>query len=164
MKPVFKPLLLVGLLSALAAVSQAQPMPGAGTGAGPGGAAPSPEMRAQHMKKMQDHWAQRQADLKAKLKLAPEQEGAWTSFTTTMKPPANLQRPNRAEMEQLNTPARLDKMQALRAQHNAAMDQRNAAIRTFYATLNPEQQKVFDAQTRRADYPMMDHHRGEQRK
>jgi periplasmic protein CpxP/Spy len=160
MKPVFKPLLLAGLMSALAAVSQAQPMPGPG----PGGTAPSAEMRAQHMKKMQDHWAQRQADLKAKLKLAPEQEGAWTTFTTAMKPQANLQRPNRAEMDQLNTPARLDKMQALRTQHNAAMDQRNAAIRAFYATLTPEQQKVFDAQTRRADHPMMNHHRGEPRK
>ncbi len=159
MKPVFKPLLMAGLLSALAAVSQAQPMPGPGTGAGVGGAAPNAEMRAQHRQKMQDHWAQRQVDLKAKLKLAPEQEGAWTNFTAAMKPRADMQRPNRAEMEQLNTPARLDKMQALRAQHNAAMDQRNAAIRALYAALTPEQQKVFDAQTRRAD-----HHRGEPRK
>ncbi len=158
MKPVFKPLLLASLMSALVAVSQAQPMPG------PGGSAPNPEMRAQHMQKMQSHWAQRHADLKAKLKLAPEQEGAWTTFTTAMKPPAALQRPNRAEMEQLNTPARLDKMQALRAQRNTEMDQRHAAIRAFYATLTPEQQKVFDAQTRRADHPMMNHHRGDQRK
>ena len=160
MKPVFKSLLLASLMSALAAVSQAQPMPGPGTG----GAAPNPEMRTQHMKKVQDHWAQRHADLKAMLKLAPEQEGAWTTFTAAMKPPAAMQRPSRSEMDPLNTPARLDKMQALRAQHNATMDQRNAAIRTFYATLNPEQQKVFDAQTRRADHPMMDHHRGEPRK
>jgi hypothetical protein len=163
MKPVFKSLLLASLLSTLAAVSQAQPMPGPGPGSG-NGPAPNPEMRAQHMKKMQDHWAQRQADLKAKLKLAPEQEGAWTTFTAAMKPPANPQHPNRAEMDQLNTPARLDKMQALRAQHNAAMDQRNAATRAFYATLNPEQQKVFDVQTRRSAHPMMDHHRGEARK
>jgi hypothetical protein len=162
MKPALKQLFLFCLMSALAAASQAQPI--SGSGAGAGGAAPNPEMRAQHMKKMQDHWAQRQADLKVKLKLAPEQEGAWTSFTSAMKPPANLQRPNRAEMEQLNTPARLDKMQALRAQHNAAMDQRNAAIRTFYGTLNSEQQKIFDTQTRRADHPMMDHQRGELRK
>ncbi len=158
MKSVFKPLLLTGLMSALIAVSQAQPMPG------PGGPVPNPELRAQHMKKMQDHWAQRQADLKAKLKLAPEQEGAWTSFTAAMKPPASTQHPSRAEMDQLNTPARLDKMQAMRAQHNAAMDQRNAATRVFYATLTPDQQKVFDAQTRRSEHPMMDHHRGEPRK
>jgi periplasmic protein CpxP/Spy len=143
MKPLFKPLLLASLLSTLALVSQAQPM----SGAGPSGSAPNPEMRAQHMKQMQDHRAQRQADLKAKLKLAPEQEGAWTTFATAMKPPANLQRPNRAEMAQLNTPARLD-----------------SAIRTFYATLSPEQQKIFDAQTRRADHPMMNPHRGEPRK
>lgn len=160
MKTVFKPLLLASLMSALVAVSQAQPMPGPG----PGGSAPNPEMRAQHMKKMQDHWVQRQADLKAKLKLAHEQEGAWTTFIAAMKPPASMQHPSRAEMDQLNTPARLDKMQALRAQHNAAMDQRNAATRAFYATLTPEQQKVFDAQTRRSERPMMDHHRGELRK
>lgn len=155
MKPAFKPLLMAGLMSVLAAVSQAQPM----SAPGAGGAAPNPEMRAQHMKRMQDHWAQRQVDLKAKLKLAPEQEGAWTSFTAAMKPPADMQRPKRAEIEQLNTPARLDKMQALRAQHNAAMDQRNAAIRALYAALTPEQQTVFDDQTRRAG-----HHHGEPRK
>ena len=163
MKTVFKPLLLASLMSALVAVAQAQPMPGPGPGSG-SGPAPNPEMRAQHMQKMQDHWAQRQADLKAKLKLAPEQEGAWATFTAAMKPPASLQRPSRAEMDQLNTPARLDKMQALRTQHNAAMDQRSNATRAFYATLTPEQQKVFDAQTRRPERSMMDHHRGEPRK
>ncbi len=160
MTSALKPLLLASLMSTLAALCQAQPMPGTG----PNSTAPSPEMRAQHMTKMQDHWAQRQTDLKAKLKLTPAQEGAWTNFTAAMKPPAAMQHPSRAEMDQLNTPARLDKMQALQAQHNAAMDQRSTATRAFYATLTPEQQKVFDAQTRRPERPMMDHHRGELRK
>lgn len=160
MKFTVKPLFLASLMCLLTAASQAQTMPGPAPGATP----PNPEMRAQHMKQMQGRWAQRQADLKAKLKLTPEQEGAWTTFIAAMKPPAAMQHPNRAEMEQLNTPERLDKMQALRAQHNAEMDKRHAATRTFYATLNPEQQKVFDAQTRRMSHPMMEHHRGEPRK
>jgi periplasmic protein CpxP/Spy len=157
MKSIIKPLLLATLVSTLATWSQAQPVPSQS----PTGMTHSPEMQAQHMKKMQDHWAQRQTDLKAKLKLTPEQEGAWTTFTAAMKPPANLQQPNHAEMAQLSTPARLDKMQALRTQRNTEMDRRDAATRAFYAALTPEQQKIFDAQAHR---PMMDHHRGEPRK
>lgn len=37
-------------------------------------------------------------------------------------------------------------MQALKAERDAAMAQRVEAIKSFYATLNAEQQKVFDAQ------------------
>ncbi len=96
--------------------------------------------------------AKRQAELKAKLKLTAEQEGAWTTFTTAMKPTTRMdhKRPDRAEMEKLSTPERIDKMRALRAQHmadmNVAMDKRADATKAFYATLNADQKKVFDAE------------------
>lgn len=41
--------------------------------------------------KMEQMVARRAADLKAKLKITPAQESAWTSFTAAMKPPANWQ-------------------------------------------------------------------------
>lgn len=103
---------------------------------------------------MQARIAQQQAELKAKLKLTPAQEGAWTAFTAAMQQPVHGARPDRAaikaELDKLATPERIDKMRALRAQRmserTAAMDKRGDATKTFYAALSPEQQKVFDSQ------------------
>lgn len=101
--------------------------------------------------KMDAMHAKRSAELKAKLKITPAQEGAWNDFVAAMKPPARdaANRPDRAAMEKLSTPERLDKMKAMRTQHmsdmNAAMEKRDAAIKTFYAALTPDQQKVFDS-------------------
>jgi hypothetical protein len=101
--------------------------------------------------------------LKAKLKLAASQESAWSTFAAAMKPnfgnvPA---RPDRAELEKLTTPERIDKMRALRAQHmahmNTEMDRRDDAVKTFYATLNAEQKKIFDSEHARFG----EHHPGE---
>ncbi|MEO5658270.1 MAG: Spy/CpxP family protein refolding chaperone [Polaromonas sp.] len=108
--------------------------------------------------KMQAWMAKRQAELKAKLKITASQEAAWTSFTAAMPPSEHRmgQRPSaeqRAELDKLTTPERIDKMRAIRtermADRTAAMDKRGAAIKTFYATLSPEQQKTFDAEHRK---------------
>ena len=102
--------------------------------------------------KMDAMVAKHHADLKAKLKITPAQEAAWTAFTDAMKPNTKMRenRPDRAELAKLSTPERIDKMKALRAQHmsemQAAMDKRDDATKTFYATLSPEQQKVFDSE------------------
>jgi protein CpxP len=103
--------------------------------------------------KMQAWMAKRQAELKAKLKITPAQEGAWTTFTASMQPPAPIARltpEQRAEFDKLSTPDRIDKMRTLRTQRmadmSAAMDKRGEATKTFYAVLTPEQQKTFDAE------------------
>ena len=109
-------------------------------------------MRRMDPAKMQAMVAKHHAALKAKLKITPAQEPAWTAFTEAMKPPAFLQdkRQDRAALEQLSTPERIDKMHALRTQRAtdtmAAMDKRDDATKTFYATLSPEQKKVFDSE------------------
>lgn len=145
-------LAFAGLLAAGASAMAQSAAPAA-----PGAAASGP--RGQHMgkhdpAKMQAMMAKHQADLKAKLKLTPAQEGAWTTYTAAMQPPAGMgMRPSetqRAEMDKLTTPERIDKMRAMRAermtQMNAEMDKRGNATKTFYAALTPEQQKVFDAE------------------
>ncbi len=122
-------------------------------------AAQSPGPRSERMgqydpAKMQAMMARHQADLKVKLKLTLAQEGAWTAYTTAMQPPVGLQQhpsdAQRAEMDKLTTPERIDKMRAMRAermtQMNAEMDKRGTATKTFYAALTPEQQKVFDTE------------------
>lgn len=121
-------------------------------------------MGRQDPAKMQARMAKHQAALKAKLKITPAQEGAWTSFTTAMQPPARMmgERPmagQRAEFEKLTTPQRIDKMREMRTQRMAEMaaemDKRGEATKAFYAALSPEQQKTFDAEHRK-----MGEHRG----
>ena len=136
MNTAHKSLLALSLWAGMASMAQAQPAAGSGPGAGE-------SMPA----RMQAHLQSRAANLKAKLQLSPEQDAAWRTYTAAMKTPARVQRPDRAELEMLSTPERLDKMRALRQQHDAAMDQREQATRTFYAGLTPEQKKTFDANT-----------------
>jgi len=103
-------------------------------------------------KRAQMH-AKHLANLKAKLKITASQEAAWNTFADSMKPPADMmgKRPDRAEMEKLTTPERIDKMQALHKEHMAAMEammnKHAEATKAFYAVLSPEQQKTFDAET-----------------
>ena len=104
--------------------------------------------------KMEAYLAKRQADMKAKLKIMPAQEGAWTAFTTAMQPPSDGgARPSteqHAELDKLTTPQRIDKLREIRSQRmtamTALMDKRGEAAKAFYAALSPEQQKVFDAE------------------
>jgi protein CpxP len=112
------------------------------------------KMGRQDPAKMQAWVAKHQADLKAKLKITAQQEAAWTTYTAAMQPPAHMeQRPTpdqRAEMDKLTTPERIDKMHALQtermAEHSAMMKKHGDATKAFYAVLSPEQKKTFDAE------------------
>ena len=144
-----KPTLLAGLLalSGFAALAQ---MPSSGGHAGMMAASADGMhhgMRHRDPARMQARMDKHAAELKARLKLTPAQEGAWTTFVAAHKMPADTmaKRPDPAAIEKLSTPERLERMKALRSQHMAAMDQRDEATKVFYATLAPEQQKVFDA-------------------
>lgn len=94
-------------------------------------------------------WQQRRAEraqaLQQKLQLTDAQQPAWDAFQKAMQPPAHA-RLDRAELRKLTTPERIDRMHALREQRAAEADQRGQAVKTFYAQLTSEQQKVFDAQ------------------
>jgi leucyl aminopeptidase (aminopeptidase T) len=145
----FKPTLLAGLLalSGVAALAQ-MPMSGGHAGMMAGhGDAMHEGMRSMDPARMQARMDKQAAELKAQLKLIPAQEAAWTTFVASHKMPADMmaKRPDRAAWEKLTTPERLDRMKALRSQHMTAMDRRDEATRVFYATLMPDQQKVFDA-------------------
>ncbi len=105
------------------------------------------------MERMQERRAKHLADLKTKLKLDASQQSAWSTFTSSIAPQPKAQRPDRAamraEFENLTTPQRLDRMQARQAERAAMATKRADATRTFYAALNPEQQKTFDAESMR---------------
>lgn len=167
MTSVFKPLksvntlVLAGIMAAasMAAVAQtAAPVAPATAGAPaqPGAKAGHHGKHRHDPAKMQARIAKHQAELKAKLALTPAQEGAWSAYTAALQPQPRAagQRPDRAalraEFEKLTTPQRIDKMNAMRTQRMAEMNERmtkrGEATKTFYAALNADQQKVFDSQ------------------
>jgi len=106
---------------------------------------------------MQQRMEARFAQLKQRLQLTPDQQGAWDSFAAAVRP--GPRGPNgharlgfdRQEFARLTTPERLDRLRAMRVQRQADMDRRDDAVKTFYAALTPTQQKVFD---RQAMHPM----------
>ena len=109
-----------------------------------------------HMnERMQARQAKHLQELKAKLQLAPTQDAAWTGFTGVLqaRPTPHTAPGTGQDLAQLSTPERLERMKAMRTQHqsemNAFMDRRADATKALYAALSPEQQKVFDAETAR---------------
>lgn len=147
MKFANKQLVIAAVLVTLGLAAGAQtPPPGPGTGA------PPQMARGEHGRmdpaRMQERMAKRLGMLKQKLQITPAQEGAWNTYTAALKP-AQFNRPDRAELEKLTTPERIDRMRAMRAQHIAEMDKRADATKVFYAALSPEQKKVFDTESSR---------------
>jgi protein CpxP len=133
-------LIAATLLAGLSSLSFAQMGPGIG--------GPSHEHMGQKHERMAQRHAPHLAELKTQLKLDATQESAWTTFSQSMQPPAVLPvRPDRAAMEKLSTPERLDVMQKHRAQMDAQMQKHVEATKAFYAVLNADQKKVFDSET-----------------
>ncbi|WP_348682773.1 Spy/CpxP family protein refolding chaperone [Acidovorax soli] len=132
------------VMAALTFPVLAQPAPSAPPAAG--AAAEQARKPGDWQKRHQAYMAKRAETMKAQLKLTPAQEPAWATFTAAMQPGERPARLDRADMQKLTTPERIDRMRALRAQHAAEADRRGEAIKTFYATLTPEQQKTFDTQ------------------
>ena len=129
------------LLGTLALPVFAQPA------AGPGADMPRAQRMHDWQERREQHFAERAAQLKEALKLTPEQEPAWQEFMAAMqrKPEHARLDMNPDDFAKLSTPERLDRMRALREQHAAEADQRDQAIKAFYAKLSPQQQKTFDA-------------------
>lgn len=167
MKLLTSPLLAAGLILGLTGLAMAQtPSPGLIPNSTSTSSPTQAQSTAQPMAKMhasmQARHAQRFANLKNKLQLDAAQESSWLSFTQAMQmptPPAK--RPDRVAMENLTTPERLDLMNAHKSQRDAEVLKRTEATKTFYASLTPNQKKVFDDETSRFMKSMGDHmHKG----
>lgn len=163
MKLAHKQLFAAALLASagLAAIAQT-PAPHAGPGAAMahrGDESRDPAKMQERMARMQERMAKHLAEFKQKLQITPAQEGSWNSYTAALKPAANLQRPDRAELAKLPTPERIDRMRAIHTARMAEMDKRADATKAFYATLTPAQQKTFDEETaRRGHHGKGGHH------
>lgn len=97
-----------------------------------------------HGKDFREGMAKRQTVLHDKLKLTAQQETAWKSYVAAIKPDENAQRPNAADWEKLSAPERMEKMLGKMKEHQSIMEKHLSATKTFYATLTPKQQKIFN--------------------
>ncbi|MDE2430150.1 MAG: Spy/CpxP family protein refolding chaperone [Burkholderiales bacterium] len=94
--------------------------------------------------KMHERVAKHLAELHDKLKITAAQEAAWKSFTASITPETMPARPDRQAWDKMTTPERMEKGMERAKEHLAKMQTRLDAVKTFYAVLTPEQQKVFD--------------------
>jgi protein CpxP len=99
-----------------------------------------------HDAKAGEHMAKHLAALHDKLKLTAAQEPAWAAFVADVKPTPPASRPDRAAVAKMTAPERLEKWIAVSKDHVAKMETSLVALKTLYAGLTPEQQKVFDDQ------------------
>lgn len=139
-----RPLALGAAILTAGFAVQAQAQPGPGPQAGPMAGAEGRMARHDPAEMA----ARRTEHLRAALQLRPDQEAALKAFVEATMPPADRReqmRARHAEMANLTTPERLDRMKAMMAEHQALFDKRAAAIKRFYGQLNPAQQKAFDA-------------------
>jgi len=91
---------------------------------------------------------QRMDDLHGKLKLDASQEKGWSDFRASIK--ANMKKPGeyaKTDFASMTAPQRMERMQELMKEREARMAKHLEAVKTFYATLTPEQQRIFDAET-----------------
>ena len=116
----------------MAGAAYAQP-----PGPPPGKAPPTDQMNTEHR-------AQMSRDMHVLLRLRPDQEAAWKTFDAAMAPPDQTFVPLAPPSAQ-TTPQRLDEMAAHRREMDERVGRMEAATRSFYAALSPEQQQAFDA-------------------
>ena len=86
------------------------------------------------------------------LRLRPDQEQAWQVFQQASAPSAqeDAQRRDAYErMGSLRAPQRMDLSIQLMRSDLQDMERRGEALKTFYATLSPDQQVAFDRETLR---------------
>jgi Spy/CpxP family protein refolding chaperone len=141
--------LLAGVASALCLASGAMAQPPSPPPAPGDDAHPHGDREAWR----EAHEARRARFLHDVLSIRADQESAFQTFLADMRPPARDHKDwaehKDADAAPMTTPERLDRMAAMMARHDAEhqaeMQHRVEAVKRFYAVLNPEQKRAFDA-------------------
>lgn len=130
---------------------------GAGYAQSQGGQPPAPGAQGHHWDpaqmraRMEEHRQRRAQMLHDAIGIRPDQDAAWQAFLAAMRPAGGERGEGRRDWKDrqdqapLTTPQRLDRMTQRMAERQQRFQQRAAAIKAFYATLDPRQQKTFDA-------------------
>lgn len=124
-----------------AAVHAAPPAPEQGV---PDRGAMQGMQQERHGGDFKERVARRQAALHDKLKLTGNQEAAWKTYVAAATPPAPPARPDRAQREKMSAPDRMEKRMTMMKEREAHMASHLTAMKTFYATLSPLQQQIFN--------------------
>ncbi|HEY5800003.1 MAG TPA: Spy/CpxP family protein refolding chaperone [Burkholderiaceae bacterium] len=164
MKPLFKASLFALSTLVLAGTAGAQSAPVAPVAPAAAAAPAAPHMhrgqRGEHMQRMrmkpeqrQARMAERRTRLHDALKLSPAQEPAWNAFVAQAMTPGQHKagdfKARRAEMAALPLPQRMERrVEMMKVRHQRATS-RLIALKSFYAALHPEQQKVLEAAMQR---------------
>jgi Spy/CpxP family protein refolding chaperone len=151
-------LLTSGIALSAAACAQSAPPPPPPPGAHGQDGAPGHHAMdmAKWQEKMKERMAKRQAELHEILKLTPAQEPAWKTFVQSMEPKGMTLPQDPKEMDKLSTPERMERSLERMKEHQASLQNRLAALKNFYGSLTPEQQKLFDENHRRIKKDMQD--------
>ena len=147
MKTLTRTLIAASLALGLSGAALANPADSAAAGQRAERAEKMAEHRAERHARMAERRAQHAAKLHDALKLAAQQEPAWAAFQAAMQP-KQRDKAARQAMRDLPAPERMAQRIAFGKQRIAAMEARQAALATFYATLSAQQQKTFDEATR----------------
>ena len=94
--------------------------------------------------RMEQMREKRQTALHDKLKLNASQEKAWLAFIAEGKELRPKKRHDPLEFAGLTAPQRMEKMLDGMHDREARMEKMLGALKTFYAVLTPQQQKIFD--------------------
>mgnify|MGYP001347541352 CR=1 FL=1 len=113
-------------------------------GMGMGGECYQSERGGRHQDRHAQRMEERHKQLHDALKLSASQEAAWKTFTESRPGPMMGNKGERPNWQAMTAPERADKMLEFSKQRQDRMAQHTAALKTFYATLTPEQQKTFD--------------------
>ena len=149
-------LALVGFSASPFALAQSNPaasVPAAGMPELPGH---SPQDMEKWHEKMKERAIKHQAELHDRLKITPAQEPAWKTFTQAMTPPSMPEHMHSQDQEKLSTPERMALSLERMKKHEAFMQTRLEAVKTFYAALTPDQQKTFDESHKRMQKEMQE--------
>ncbi|MDR0275834.1 MAG: Spy/CpxP family protein refolding chaperone [Burkholderiaceae bacterium] len=135
-------LLLAALIAAAGATAAAQPGPAS---PGPGRGRMDPAVMQQRRAALHEQYL---AQLKEQLKLAPEQESAWTAFVAAMQPMTPPARPTAEQLSKMTPQERAEmweQRQAMRAAiRQGRTVQGDEAVQALRAQLTPEQQTALD--------------------
>jgi hypothetical protein len=84
------------------------------------------------------------------LRLSPDQDRAWHDYVMAIRPDPNVEARHRATQDLLPlvpTPRRIALIEATMTQDSLDFRRQGEAVKAFYASLSPDQQKTFDRDT-----------------
>jgi hypothetical protein len=136
--------MISSFIAAAALSTAAYAAPSAPEQGGPNHGAMQGMHHQRHGGDFKERVAHRQAVLHDKLKLTGDQEAAWKTYLGAVTPPAPPARSERGQWEKMSAPERMEKMMTMMKEREGHMATHLAAMKTFYATLSPLQQQIFN--------------------